>query len=139
MTARLASGYGRDVFCLPGRIDDEFSRGCNLLIRENVAQTISDLDVLALDLGLRGAVSGKRNEREALLEAYSPDCSEEKVADILKIYEIIRRNRGASIEELAGITGMPYSRAAGLTGLLESDGFICTDLLQRCTINVKKL
>ncbi len=139
LTARLASGYGRDVFCLPGRIDDEFSRGCNLLIRENVAQTISDLDVLALDLGLRGAVSGKRNEREALLEAYSPDCSEEKVADILKIYEIIRRNRGASIEELAGITGMPYSRAAGLTGLLESDGFICTDLLQRCTINVKKL
>lgn len=139
LTARLASGYGRDVYCLPGRIDDLASQGCNLLIRENVAQAITNISLLAVDLGLNGNTSRVRNAEETLREAYSGQCTEERFKAILTLYQNIRKNRGAGTEELARITGMPYSRTAELVSLLESDGFICTDLLQRCTINVKKL
>jgi DNA processing protein len=40
ITARLANGYDREVFALPGRITDQKSAGCHTLIRENRAQII---------------------------------------------------------------------------------------------------
>ena len=37
MTARLAFSYDRDVFALPGRVDDIRSQGCNRMILEKIA------------------------------------------------------------------------------------------------------
>lgn len=42
ITARLASGYNRDVFALPGRTSDPYSAGCNMLIKRNVAALVTD-------------------------------------------------------------------------------------------------
>lgn len=44
ITADMAVDYGRDVFALPGRIDDIFSAGCNELIKRNKAQLIECAD-----------------------------------------------------------------------------------------------
>lgn len=44
ITARLAAGYNRDVFALPGRASDEYSRGCNRLIRDCTASLITCAD-----------------------------------------------------------------------------------------------
>ncbi len=41
ITADLASGYDREVFAIPGRWDDEFSAGCNHIIKNNMAQSIT--------------------------------------------------------------------------------------------------
>ncbi|RLD23760.1 MAG: DNA-protecting protein DprA [Bacteroidetes bacterium] len=41
ITADLASGYDREVFAIPGRWDDEFSVGCNHIIKNNMAQSIT--------------------------------------------------------------------------------------------------
>ncbi|WP_410877919.1 DNA-processing protein DprA [Myroides sp. DW712] len=38
----FANDYNRDVFAVPGRIDDLLSQGCNELIRTNRAQLLSD-------------------------------------------------------------------------------------------------
>lgn len=40
ITADMAMDYGRDVFALPGRVDDECSAGCNDLIKRQKAQMI---------------------------------------------------------------------------------------------------
>jgi DNA processing protein len=40
ITADMAIDYGRDVFALPGRFDDECSAGCNDLIKHHKAQMI---------------------------------------------------------------------------------------------------
>lgn len=40
ITARLASGYDRDVFAVPGRTSDRYSAGCNDLIARNVAALV---------------------------------------------------------------------------------------------------
>ena len=44
---------------------------------------------------------------------------------------------GITIEEISDSIGCCYARSAELTGLLEIDGIIIRDLLQRCSINPK--
>ena len=49
ITAELANSYNRDVFAYPGRINDEFSQGCNFLIktnRANLMTRVADLEYL---------------------------------------------------------------------------------------------
>jgi DNA processing protein len=41
ITADLASGYDREVFAVPGRWNDDFSNGCNRIIKNNLAQSIT--------------------------------------------------------------------------------------------------
>lgn len=51
VTARLASAYDREVMALPGRTSDEYSKGCNLLIRNQIASIITDAADVADTLG----------------------------------------------------------------------------------------
>ena len=44
ITAQMANDYNRDVFALPGRFDDQYSRGCNALIQRNQAHILNDID-----------------------------------------------------------------------------------------------
>lgn len=46
ITAGIAQAYHRDVFALPGRTSDQYSTGCNKLIKDNVAGLISCADDL---------------------------------------------------------------------------------------------
>lgn len=46
ITANLANEYGRSVFAVPGRIDQESSRGCHNLIREGATLVSSIDDIL---------------------------------------------------------------------------------------------
>ena len=41
VTADIANSYDRDVFALPGRVTDVFSKGCNSLIKNNQAQVLT--------------------------------------------------------------------------------------------------
>ena len=43
ITADLANSYNRDVFALPGRINDTQSEGCNALIKQNKAHLIQSV------------------------------------------------------------------------------------------------
>ena len=138
MTARLAASYGREVFALPGRIDDVRSAGCNRLIMENVAESIGDTSGLARQLSL-GSVASRRSPalEESLRACYSaadPLTTERLVATAL----YIRAHRGATPEDISAALDMDYGSVSAALCLLESDGFISTDLLQRCTIEDKK-
>lgn len=42
ITARLALDQGRDVYAVPGRLDDRLSEGCNALIRDSGAVLLTD-------------------------------------------------------------------------------------------------
>lgn len=58
MTAKYACGYAREVYALPGRLDDVRSAGCNSLIAKQMAQIIASPEQLIEDLGL-GRVAGR--------------------------------------------------------------------------------
>lgn len=51
ITANLAFEYNREVYAVPGNIDSVYSRGCNLLIKNNKAQLFTDVnDILPKQL-----------------------------------------------------------------------------------------
>ena len=138
MTARLASSYDRDVFALPGRLDDPASQGCNLLIRQNIAEPIGDLGDLVARLGGDAPRKALRTDFKAEVEeAYKEEMEEADFALLLKVAMAIRTNRGISIDEICIMLDIPYSRARELTAMLECDGFISIDLLQHCSARMK--
>ena len=47
ITANLANDYNKDVFAYPGRNTDEFSEGCNLLIKSHKAALLDGAKDLA--------------------------------------------------------------------------------------------
>ncbi|WP_027375860.1 DNA-processing protein DprA [Kaistella palustris] len=51
-TATFAANYNRDVYALPGKINDKYSQGCNHLISQNKAGIISTVAGLLSQLNL---------------------------------------------------------------------------------------
>ncbi|MBQ9451516.1 MAG: DNA-protecting protein DprA [Bacteroidales bacterium] len=138
ITARMAAGYGRDVFAVPGRIDDLRSQGCNLLLQEQVAAPVASPESLPARMGL----GRRRRTRTADLAAavrdrFSPALPAGEVEQLVQIAGVIRAQRGICFDELCRETALSYAFIARAAGLLEEEGFIGIDLLQRCTINTK--
>lgn len=135
MTARLADGYGRPVFALPGRIDDSLSAGCNLLTAEKIAEPLVSLQALAAQL-----FPGSREERgksldQALREKFGQDSDRlEKYSGLCRL---IRANRGADSDSLHEMSGLPFREVEIMLASLENEGIISRDLIGRCCINAK--
>jgi len=51
ITARLASEYNREVFAVPGRVQDPMSFGTNALIRDGAAKLVMSLEDILDELG----------------------------------------------------------------------------------------
>lgn len=51
VTARIASGYSRDVFAVPGRLSDPYSVGCNSLIANHVAALVTSAEDFIKQMG----------------------------------------------------------------------------------------
>ena len=138
MTARLAYSYDRDVFALPGRIDDPLSQGCNMLIRENIAAPIGNLADLVERLGLGKADISLKADFKAEVENHYSGLDEGSRRDILKIAMTVKSRRGIGMEELCELSGWTFSKVSRIVNTLECDGFISVDLLQHCSPRVAK-
>ena len=139
MTSRLAFSYDRDVYALPGRIDDPRSQGCNMLIKEKMAEPIVSAENLAESLGL-GIVrkSRQKSDREMLSERFGDHADETEILQMEKIISVIRKNRDIFLDELGDMMQMDQAAVISLTGLLEMEGFIHIDMLRRCSICSKR-
>lgn len=140
LTAKLAFEYGRNVFCLPGRIDDLRSEGCNLLIADKIAEPIASLQRMRKELGLWARRGTERKETGMqLFSFYEKTLPQQTVVLMSKLYDLIRWTRGINLEDIARKTGLQYKQLTPLIQRMESDGFLSTDILGRCTINAKNL
>ncbi len=105
ITADLANSYNRDVFAFPGRITDEYSSGCNHLIKTNRANLITKLADLEYILGWTELQDHQRANPQLSLAI---DLSE----DERKIAEVLAHKPGLIVDELAILTGLPQSKLA---------------------------
>lgn len=138
MTSRLAFSYNRDVYALPGRVDDLRSQGCNLLIKGKIAEPIDSLDGLIESLGLHtGKVAKARSTYDLAQEIFGSKADQKTVSELSYILNIIRKHRGIALDDLCAMAGSDYSRISHITGMLEMEGLISIDLLQRCTANTR--
>ena len=138
LTARLAFSYSRDVYALPGRIDDTRSQGCNILIKEKVAESILSEKLLVESIGLKfREEAGRPDPAETVRAMYMEKYCEDKISRLSRIVLHVKKHRGITVEELALSLGIPYKEVLECTALLETDGIISSDLLQRCYIRLK--
>lgn len=136
MTAGLAFSYGREVYAVPGRIDDICSQGCNNLVRKKMAEPVTDMSFLLESLGMSAGKSRERmSGKEKIESLYGSTLPRDKVEMMTRILLHIKKHRGTTVEELSCACGLSYSLVSQMTSLLEADGLITVDLLQRCSIN----
>lgn len=116
ITAELANSYNRDVFTYPGRVGDEFSAGCNYLIKTNRANLISGIKDLEYLLGWQESNNRKEQQQLSLNLNLLP---EEKL-----LAEIIQRHGQVSIDDLALQSNFPQSKLAITILGLEMQGIV---------------
>ncbi|GGH19933.1 DNA-processing protein DprA [Mucilaginibacter phyllosphaerae] len=118
ITAEIANTYNRDVFAFPGRLGDEYSEGCNFLIRNNKAALLTCVADLAYSLGWEKNTSAKGAPEQLLLPI---DLSAEERF----VYEIIQQHKAPlAIDELSIKAKMPMSLLAMTLLDMELQGFI---------------
>lgn len=133
MTARLAFSYDRDVYALPGRVDEARSQGCNLLIKEKTAEAVDSAEGLIGSLGYRTDRGRRKASASSLVqEAFGGRAGSGLIAELAGMLDMISRHRGITLDDLAALGGRDYSRTSQLAGMLEMEDLITIDLLQRC-------
>lgn len=115
ITAEFANSFNKDVFALPGRVDDETSEGCNKLIKQHKAHLLES----AADVGyiMRWETLDKKEAiQQKLFVDLNPD--EQKVVDVMKISKEI------TVDELHHNLQMPHSELASILLNLEFSALI---------------
>lgn len=137
VTAGLAMSYDRNVYALPGRIDDDRSRGCNWLIRSRSAEPVFSLEDLAAGMGLRmGEGVQRKIPEDYVREVFAGRLDSRKIGDLAAVISAVRRNRGITVDELAVMLGRPWKETREYVAMLEQDGMLAVDIMQRCSICV---
>lgn len=116
ITAELANSYNRDVFSFPGRVKDEFSAGCNFLIKTNRASLITSVKDLEY---LLGWVREETSEPKKQLSLRLDLSSDEK-----KVAEVLFNKPNTGIDDLSIATQLPQSKLAITILGLEMQGII---------------
>ncbi|WP_298781283.1 DNA-processing protein DprA [uncultured Polaribacter sp.] len=81
VTADIANSYNRDVFALPGRSTDLYSKGCNNLIKNNQAHLLTSVNDIVKMLNWDLQKTSKKNIQKQLFIDLNVD--EQKIYDLL--------------------------------------------------------
>ncbi len=101
ITAEIANSYNRDVFAVPGRVEDEFSDGCNFLIKTNRAQLLTKAEDIAYIMGWFDTVDVKKQPPQLFLDLKAED---------VEIVEVIKEAGSISIDDLQLKLNVPQSK-----------------------------
>ena len=103
ITADMAVDYGREVFALPGRVEDECSAGCNDLIKRNKAHMIEYAEDLIKDMQWE---SNNHTQRQTQIVELLCDLSETQQ----RLYELLRdAEEGMHVNQLVMETQLAYN------------------------------
>jgi DNA processing protein len=113
ITAELANSYNKDVFAIPGKINDTKSAGCNYLIKSNKALLLTDTEqfLQALGWGIRKSQKEKNKVQRNLFIELSAD--EKLLVTLLKEKETLH------IDEINGQSSLSSGAVAAAMLSLE--------------------
>ncbi len=121
ITAEMASGYHREVFAVPGRVTDHFSRGCNDLIRDQKAIPLIQASDLEENLNWDRALEDQKNLSSNQLSITNTLEGEEKY-----IFELINEKGSLQLEDISWRSGISIPKLSALLLELELQGLIRT-------------
>jgi DNA processing protein len=128
ITADLASGYDREVFAIPGRWDDEYSAGCNHIIKNNMAQSITS----AQDLEYYMQWTADEDQTEINIALSKDDFSLEEWNVISTIQE---SGNDVHIDELSWKSQIQIGQLASILLNLEFRGVVNSIAGKKYTLN----
>ena len=103
ITADMAVDYGREVFALPGRVEDECSAGCNDHIKRNKSHMIEYAEDLIKDMQWE---SNNHTPRQTQIVELLCDLSETQQ----RLYELLRdAEEGMHVNQLVMETQLAYN------------------------------
>ena len=117
ITTRLANQYNKDVFAVPGRLNDVKSVGCNHLIKTHQAALIESGKDIAY-------VMGWEEESSSTLNGYQQSLFEELDTEELQIVELLKNSEHLEIDDLSLQVGMKPGNLSSLLLNLEFKGLV---------------
>ena len=127
VTANIAASYSRDVFAVPGRVNDEFSKGCNRLIMNNQAAAITCAEDLLKAMRWESKLVPEKAKE---LELFPQLNKEEQT-----VVDTLRKQGDLHINDLAGLMALPIYRLMAILVELDTKGVIAT--LPGCRYSLK--
>ena len=119
ITANLAADYNREIFALPGRIDDRKSKGCYDLMRRQRATLIESVEGIAQTLGW--TQSGDAPKPVVIQSQLFIELSDNEQ---LMIDTLSKFDKGAAIDALHYDTQLSQAKVAALLLELEFKGLV---------------
>jgi DNA processing protein len=118
ITAEQANDYNRDVFAFPGRVNDEWSAGCNALIKANKASLIESADDMLRFMNWeKQNVSNQVNIQTTLFLDLTDE--DQNIVSLLRQFA-----DGIQLNELAIKLEMPVSKVSAMLLELEFKGIL---------------
>lgn len=115
ITADIAASYNRDVMAVPGRPGDEWSAGCNALIRCNKAALVEGHENIEYLLGWKPAALAAPVQTVL----FSGMTDSEK-----KIYEALKTEGDMTVDLLTRLLDMPVNKLSTILLQMELAGLI---------------
>ncbi len=116
ITARIASSYNRDVLAFPGSVNYEMAKGCNYLIKSNIAGLIEDSQDVANALGWEVDKNHNSVQKKIFNEFNN---SEEEL-----LYTLLYNNKEMTANELSLASNLPVSKVSANMLSLEFAGMV---------------
>ncbi len=112
ITVEYANSYNKDVFAIPGRSNDEWSQGCNKLIKINKASLVEKAEDIEYMMGWTKEQQKSKKEQQHTLFV---DLTE----DENKIYLLIKENKVVHIDIIAQKIGKTIKELSPILLALE--------------------
>ena len=116
VTASLANTYNRDCFAVPGRINDEKSKGCNYLIRDSKASLITNAEDFINAMGWQTPSA----KPDAIQRNLFVDLTEEEAL----VVNLLQQRGDLHVNTLTVETNMPIHQLTSLLFGLEMKGVV---------------
>ena len=120
ITCEIAQSYDRSVFAFPGNVGSEFSKGCNNMIRDNVAGLISNANDFVVAMGWQDEAFRKQAMTDGIERNLFPDLSPEEQ----KVVSLLQQTNNLQLNILSVKTGIPIGQLTALLFQLEMKGVV---------------
>ncbi len=122
ITARLAGDQGREVFALPGSIDNPLSKGCHRLIRDGAKLTESVADIVS-ELAPMLVPMDESDTHSAVIEESELNCSSIESTSGHGLLRALGHDP-ASVDTLIERTGLTAEEVSSILLALEMQGYV---------------
>ena len=120
ITARLSRDYNRDVFAFPGRVGDEYSEGCNNLIRNNGAALITSAQDFVEAMGWITDAQLNEARQKGIERQLFPSLSPEE----MQIVGALQKQNDQQINMLSVTSNLPVARLTAILFEMELKGVV---------------